>query len=256
MTGELPEFQRTRVRSLIFLLLLHERSARRLYEAQIADRLDRAPSNLRLILKEAERCGLVESRLETLSEVEARNLTGYSGAVRRRFYWLTGEGERFAIEAALTASEDLRADLYRYCIRLDIGHNVPDGSPGYSDDARLILLLFAYCLDRRWQRYEVAQRLCIEPPEAHVVLTRMARMGWIAAERESHAEASARSQNGGMAGRLLLYRLTDSGKNEADEAWRHISPILRVRAHFLDVDINSDSPSRGEMALTRKEPCS
>jgi len=93
MTGGQQECQRAHLRSLIFLLLLHERPARQLYGVQIADRLDRAPDSLRVVLREAERCGLVESRLETLSEVEARNLTGYSGASRRRLYWLTDRAD-------------------------------------------------------------------------------------------------------------------------------------------------------------------
>jgi hypothetical protein len=194
--------------------------------------------------------------LETLSEVEARNLTGYSGASRRRLYWLTDEGERYAVEAALTASEELRADLYTYCIRLDVGHNVPDGLPGYSDDARLILVAFANHPDKRWHRYDVASLLRIGQDEAHVVLTRIARMGWVSAMREGVAEASARYRNGGPTGRLLRYRLTDSGMNEAEKVRGHVSPVLHVRAHFLNIAIDSDSPSRGEMTLSRKEPSS
>ncbi len=218
--------------------------------------MERDPDNLRVILKEAERHGLIESRLETLSEVEARNLTGYSGAARRRLYCLTDEGERYAVEAALIASDELRADLYTYCIRLDVGHNLPDGSPGYSDDARLILVTFANDPNKRWHRYEVARQLRIGQDEAHIVLTRVARMGWVSAMREGIAEASARYRNGGPAGRLLKYRLTDSGMSEAEKVRGHVSPVLRVRAHFLNIAITSDSPSRGEMTPSRKEPSS
>jgi hypothetical protein len=43
--------------------------------------------------------------------------------------------------------------MYTYCIRLDVGHNVPDGLPGYSGDARLVLVLFSNHPDKRWHHY-------------------------------------------------------------------------------------------------------
>jgi DNA-binding PadR family transcriptional regulator len=224
MATKAPDFRLTTLRSLVLVLFLNEHS-RDLHVGEVADMLVRQPESIRPLLKAAEDAGLLASRWESSSEVEARYTDGPTS--RRRYYRLTEHGTNVATKAALDASPELMHELEQCQIRLDRGHNLPDQAPGFSDDARLTLLVFLADPGREWHRHEVATMLGLTSDHTHVLLTRLTRMGWVASRRESISEAPA--------GRLLRYRVTDAGLDEARQVRARLTPHLRVRAHFLGI---------------------